>query len=450
MADDDRLTGEAAMRELALDLLRDLPCGIAVSDPDGNLSYVNQTLADWLGHGVTDLGGRPQLSSLLTVPGRIFLQTHVMPMLRIQGFAREIACQLLRDGGPPLQVLLNAVLRKDAHGQPVRIDYSIFDASERSIYESQLRRARQEAEELAAIVRSSPNAILRVAGDGSVQAWNAGAEAHFGVGGAEALGRPVEELVALPATPHWFTTRSGAEETAFEARHGNGCEYEVTIAPIDRAAKDGPDYSVIFRDVTDRKNAERHLRLMVREMDHRVKNTLTVVNAIARQTLSSEQNKPFLERLLALTRAHDALTEAHWDVVDLRLLLEMIQAEAGGADRFSFSGPPVTLQPRQMTSLSMIFHELTTNALKYGSLSDGQGRIDTRHFFEGGDRPNRLIFEWVETGGPPVARVPGKSGFGSRMIRLLVQSEFAGAVETEYDAAGLRYRLTLNFPDAAN
>ncbi|MHA6344585.1 sensor histidine kinase [Roseivivax sp. CAU 1761] len=426
---------------MAAELLEDAPCGIVVTAPDGELRYVNATLAGWLGLPVGGEGGRRRLGDLLTLPGRLYFETHIAPMMRLQGFVREISCALRCEDGSALPVLLSGVTRRDAAGIPARMDYTIFDARERSAYEGELRAARHAADELAAIIRTSPNAILRVEADGRVGSWNLGAERMMGLPPEAAIGRPVAEVIALAGRPGWFAeaaARREAGETVFETRIASGAEVELTLAPI--AASDPltpPAWSVILRDISARKAAERQLRMLVGEMKHRIKNTLGVVCSIARQTLPAEASGDFIARLQALSRAHDALAEGSAAGADLGQLLARTAEEAGGPERCRVEGPAVRLTERQATSLAMALHELVTNAMKYGALSVAGGVVSVRYGWEGapGDGPVRLC--WQERGGPPVTP-PTRRGFGTRMIALVLQAELAAEVRFDFPAEGCR------------
>ncbi|MHA6287079.1 sensor histidine kinase [Maricaulis sp. CAU 1757] len=435
----------------ARELLEDAPCGMVVTNADGVLLYANQTLMRWLGRpGLLD-NGPLRLPDLLDVPGRIYFETHLAPMLHLQGHVREIACRMKRPGADDLPVLLNGVARADADGAITRVDYTLFDARERTSYETALREARREAEDLAAIVRSSPNAIIRVDARGRVRSWNRGAERLTGLAAGQALGESITKVLELDAGEDWLTDcrdRVPADgEHVFEARLGADVEVEVTLACV--GARDpeqaGTDLALIVRNVTARKQAERHLELMVAEMDHRVKNTLSVVSAIARQTLTSAESQAFTHRLRALVQAHDVLTRAHWGPVDLGELLKATSDEAGGADRLSFEGPRVVLAPREATTFAMLLHELVTNALKYGALSAPGGTVRVDYSVEGDEdgENRRVLMAWRESGGPPVA-APTRKGFGSTLIKTIFAREFRAEVDMDYAPNGLVGRI--DFP----
>ncbi len=439
------------MSDLAAEILEHAPCGIAVCDVDGTLRLANRTLRFWIGDdGVVEEGRR--LQELLTAPGRIYYETHIAPMLRLQGFVREIACQLAQREGGARNVLLNAVLRKAEGNGSDRLDVTIFDATERSEYERTLRQARYEAEQLASVVRSSPNAILRISENGDVITWNAAAERLFDVTAAAAEGRSIRDLIRLQDDPRWFDRTAkladSKGEQHFQAAHETGRDLEITICPIGEpeVATGRRDYSVILRDVSDRVRAERHLKLVVAELKHRVKNTISVVSGIARQTfrpaVSAEQFDIFADRLAALSRAHDLLTEEHWESVGLSDLIEIVATEAGGPARFRAEGPDIRLPAQVATGLSMVLHELTTNALKYGALSAAEGVVSV--VWTVCPESRALELSWEERGGPPVAE-PERRGFGTKLIELMIAEKPGSEATIDYAREGLRCRLNLQY-----
>ncbi|PSK86853.1 PAS domain S-box-containing protein [Limimaricola soesokkakensis] len=428
--------------DVAAELIEDAPCGIAVTDPDGRLQYINATLSNWLALNARPERPRRRLSELLTLPGRMYYETHMAPMMRLQGYVREISCALEVEGGPPLPVMLSGVARRDAGGSFTRFDYTIFDARERRVYEEELRHAQREADELAAIVRSSPNAILRVDAAGRVRRWNAGATQLFGLDAEAALGRQVDKVIPFEDRPNWFTASVApgcdGPEILFEAVHGCGRAFEVTLAPIgERGLPGEEDWSVILRDVSRRYAAEQHLRVMVDEMKHRVKNTLGVVSGIARQSLGRDEAAQFVSRLQALSQAHDALTATDGTGAELHDLLDFARREAGGAARLHINGPPVRLGARQATSLSMALHELVTNALKYGALSRAEGHVQVDLDIED---DGRLRLLWREHGGPPVVP-PTRRGFGTKMIGLVLKAELGAEVSFDFDPSGFCFQV---------
>ncbi|MDE3744304.1 PAS domain S-box protein [Methylobacterium komagatae] len=201
-------------------------------------------------------------------------------------------------------------------------------------------------------------------------------------------------------------------------------------------------------DITERKKAEKHQRLLTAELQHRVKNTLAMVQAIASQTLRGatdidEAREAFSARLISLGRAHDILTQASWtaapivDVVEGALSVHR-QADAS---RIRVNGPNVLLGAKPALSLALALHELATNAAKYGALSTANGAVDLRwHVVHEGEQP-RFCLTWTEQGGPPILSQPTRRGFGSRLIERSFASEVGGEVRLTYAPTGLVCRL---------
>lgn len=197
-------------------------------------------------------------------------------------------------------------------------------------------------------------------------------------------------------------------------------------------------------DVTSRKTAETHLRLMVNELNHRVKNSLAIVQAIAAQTLRSENvpdhvRESLTDRLMALSKAHDVLTDEKWSGAGLHELAQQAATPYGADDgeRFVVSGPPVNLPPKTAIAVALAFHELATNAAKYGALSvpDGQVRVSWRTSRPKGE-PRRLHLTWQEVGGPPVVE-PQNTGFGARLITRGLAAELQGEVKLTFPPTGV-------------
>jgi PAS domain S-box-containing protein len=195
-------------------------------------------------------------------------------------------------------------------------------------------------------------------------------------------------------------------------------------------------------DIHERKVAEEHQRLLINELNHRVKNTLASVQAIAFQTLKgdvplAEARARFEARLLALSAAHNLLTEENWVGASLeRVVKDATEHLAGDSARFDIAGEPLRLAPRAALALAMALHELGTNAAKYGALSVEGGRVSIAWTAE----DDRLRLEWRESGGPPV-EPPTRRGFGSRLIERGLEADLGGRAALRFDPAGLRCEI---------
>lgn len=198
-------------------------------------------------------------------------------------------------------------------------------------------------------------------------------------------------------------------------------------------------------DVTDTVQAAERQKLMIDELNHRVKNTLATVQSIAMQTARSHEDprsfaETFQSRILSLSHTHDLLTRSHWEGADLREVLEH-ETTAHGLHRLTLNGPNVALDPAMAVSLGMIFHELATNAAKYGALTPGDGRVLVDWSLADLTDPQLVIF-WRETGGPSVAQ-PERRGFGSRLIERNVRHDLAGTVQMHYRDDGFTAEIAI-------
>jgi PAS domain S-box-containing protein len=195
-------------------------------------------------------------------------------------------------------------------------------------------------------------------------------------------------------------------------------------------------------DIEERKAAEEHQRLLINELNHRVKNTLASVQGIAFQTLKgeiplAEARARFEARLMALSSAHNLLTEENWGGASLeRVVKDAVEHLAGEAGRFDVAGAPLRLAPRAALALAMALHELGTNAAKYGALSVEGGLISIAWTQDG----ERLRLEWRERGGPPV-ETPRRRGFGSRLIERGLRADLGGTAALHFDREGLRCEI---------
>jgi PAS domain S-box-containing protein len=202
-------------------------------------------------------------------------------------------------------------------------------------------------------------------------------------------------------------------------------------------------------DISERKKAESQQKILIDELNHRVKNTLATVQSLAGQTARHADSlddfgRRFQERLVAMARAHDLLTKRQWREAPLETLTREVLGPLIDpvANRVQIIGPPIDLKPRAALSLTMALNELGTNAIKYGALSrsEGQLSIEWRLSNEGGE--TKIDLEWREKGGPPVVP-PSRRGFGSRLMERCIEGDLDGKIELAFEPSGVRCRMSL-------
>jgi two-component sensor histidine kinase len=223
---------------------------------------------------------------------------------------------------------------------------------------------------------------------------------------------------------------------------------ELTALRYERDARN------LAREVAkEREHAQEHQKLLINELNHRLKNTLMVVQSLAYETLARADVSPaaleeFIDRLHALAEAHDLLTSVNWEAANLSAVIAQavsIYCTGVAKPRVRWRGPNVLLIPKTALSLSMAFHELTTNAAKYGALSNRFGSIDVSWTVEHGASMNRLKLLWEEIDGPAVAAPSGR-GFGSRLIEVGLARELHGTAKLHFVPTGLLCTIDTPIP----
>ncbi|SDB60921.1 PAS domain S-box protein [Belnapia rosea] len=288
---------------------------------------------------------------------------------------------------------------------------------------------------------------------------------------ARLVGRPVEEIVGRPFSDfvHPDDRAEDLEEFQRVCRgeapgHEVAKRYvrpdgsvrwtELTSAPVCDDAGRIVRTVAIVQDVTERRAAEERQALLVREVDHRAKNVLAVVQAALRLTPKGDTEayaKAVEGRVMALARAHTLLAAGRWTGARLRALLEselaaflsVTETDAGGGQRAELHGPDILLPPTSAQALSIALHELATNAIKHGALSAPGGRISVSWRIAGETDRGTLWLRWSEAGGPPVAGQPERRGFGSRVIEATIRDQLGGMVRAAWEPGGLIYDLTM-------
>ena len=292
-----------------------------------------------------------------------------------------------------------------------------------------------------------PVALL-LAPNGTVINANAAAVTTFRHAASEMVGHPFWQVVSNgdnePTAERIHKAIESAargEDVRFDFSIQNDDDQQVLDLWIRRKPSTG-NLVVSAVDVTARYEGEQTQRLLMRELDHRMKNMLQVVQAVIRRTARSRNSVGDFERSLtgrlgAMSRAHDLLAGQRWHGADIDEIVRQETGHFSGSGAIQVSGPHLRLNPKAALSLALVIHELGTNALKYGALSSQQGRVDVNWRADRDNLGRRaLVFQWAESGGPPV-QPPSNRGFGSMLVERSISYELDGSATLDYRPQGL-------------
>jgi PAS domain S-box-containing protein len=311
---------------------------------------------------------------------------------------------------------------------------------------------RQSEARTDALLAASLDAIVIMDAQGCFLEYNAAAEAMFGHRRADVLGKPIADLIIperLRDAHHQGMTRYLATGTGpvvnqrveLPALRANGDEFPVEIGIVPIAAEGDTAFIGFIRDISDRKQAERRREVLLKELAHRSNNLLTVVRAIMHRTLKDHAAGPAQEildrRITALARSHAALAANPAGASFRQLVAEEVE---GFSDRVQAEGPDLHLNAAASQTLTLIIHELATNATKHGALSTESGRVDVRWSVDP-TPPQSFHFEWRERGGPAVM-APTRTGFGRVVLEQISATDFQATPIMTFAPEGLHYQIT--------
>ncbi len=319
---------------------------------------------------------------------------------------------------------------------------------------TETNRADIARQRLAAIIESSDDAIISKDLTGTITSWNRGAERLFGYSEAEAVGKSVTMLIPdnqVDEEPRIIASIQRGEqidhyETVRRRKDGTLVDISLTVSPVRNAEGKIIGASKIARDITERRRSQEQQNLILGEIKHRIRNTLATVQAISAQTMRSataDERSAFAARLRTLAAAHDLLTLEKWNQA---LLGEVVSkalepfVEEHRA-RFDSQGPSLSLNANNALLVAMALHELATNAIKYGALSNKRGSVQIAWNVLPGNA-DRMRLTWRETGGPPV-EPPSRKGFGSLLIEMAFQDR-GGSSRIDFEPQGLVCTLELD------
>jgi PAS domain S-box-containing protein len=326
------------------------------------------------------------------------------------------------------------------------------------------RQAEMASEQLAAIVESSDDCVLTKDLNGIITSWNRGSERLFGYTAEEAIGKPV--TILMPADRQdeeagiLARIRRGERidhyETIRRRKDGSGIDISLTVSPLKNSKGEIIGASKIARDIGERRRAQEQQHLLLREMDHRVKNLFALSSGVvalsARSATTPEELASAVqERLAALARAH-ALTLPKADGAEsraersttLHALIETISSPYNGRPgqdraRVAVRGVDVPIVGGLVTSFALLLHEFATNAAKYGALSTPAGYVDV----ECSENNGLFVLTWKERGGPRVEHPGNGEGFGTLLGHATVKEQLGGEISRDWNPEGLKIRLSI-------
>lgn len=430
-------------------LIEALPVAVYTTDAEGRITSFNQAAVDLWGQspppGSTWCGS----FKLFTVEGEP-LRHDQCPMaqsLKDGAPVRGARAILERPDGTRVPFMPYPTPLRDQAGKIIGGVNVLIDLSDRAGSEI-------DAARLAAIVSSSDDAIISKTLDGNITTWNVGAERIFGYAANEMIGQSILKVIPpeLQSEEKDIIARLARGEriehfeTVRLAKDGKRIDISLTVSPIRDGTGRIVGASKVARDVSERRRAEDVQRLLIDELNHRIKNTLATVQAIATQTLRRSGNASdfvtsFNGRILALSRAHGLLTGGSFQGADiLQLVREQLMLGGDGDPRIAWSGPSLTLEAQAALHLALVLHELGTNARKHGALSSPNGRVLVSwEVHTNGGR--KLALKWEERGGPPV-KAPSSRGFGTILIEQSLQAH-GGEVAVNYAEIGVTCHIAL-------
>lgn len=296
---------------------------------------------------------------------------------------------------------------------------------------------------------------------GRILLFNAAAERSFGYSAAEVIGKDVSILL-----PQRYRAEHADEVRAFGLGHGdsdrlmghqrevrglrkNGKEF-AGEATVSRHLLDGRTIlTVVHRDITERKEIEEQREAVAHELDHRIRNVISVVSALVSLTAKSassvaEFRDSLQTRLSGLAATQTFLARGKGAGADLNALLvaELAHYRASGGENVHINGPTVAIRPSAVQPLALAVHELATNSAKYGAFSEPGGSVTITTDISGPPDARQFSLEWRETGGPPV-QPPDRQGFGTLLIQQMIERVFHGAVQYDHRRDGLVCRMVM-------
>jgi PAS domain S-box-containing protein len=430
-------------------ILDSLPIAVYTTDRTGTITYYNRAAAEFAGR-------EPEIGKdewcvtyrLFTADGKELPHAEC-PMaiaLKEKRPVRNVEAFAQRPDGTLVPFLPFPTPILDENGELTGAVNMLLDLTA-------LKKAEEAGSHLAAIVESSFDAIVSKDVNGVIKSWNRAAERLFGYTADEIIGKPVTTLIPadhLDEEPQILARiRSGERVESYETirrrKDASLVPVSLTVSPVRDASGHIVGASKIARDISAAKESEHRIHMLMREVNHRVKNQYSVILSMIRETNKRSESPEVFERqvrdrIMALARSHDLLVSADWKGATI---FELVLAQAkpfGNEDRISMSGPSITLSPNAVQYLGMAFHELATNSAKYGVLSGNKGRIAVAWNVVESNGEKSVRLTWNETDGPEVQKV-ASGGFGTVVLKRVAPQAVSGAADLQFGLNGVVWTL---------
>ncbi|WP_095204139.1 PAS domain S-box protein [Mesorhizobium carmichaelinearum] len=430
-------------------ILDALPVAIYTTDQHGTITYYNRAAADLAGTEPKVGKDKWCVTFKLFTPDGKELPHDECPMaiaLKENRPVRNQEAIARRPDGSFFPFLPYPTPLRDEHGNLIGAVNMLLDLTDR-------QRAEEVRQHLSEIVESSFDAIVSKDLNAIIKSWNRGAERLFGYTADEAIGRPVTMLIPdnlQDEEPRILgRIRRGERvetyETIRQRKDGSLVPVSLTVSPMRNATGRIIGASKIARDITSARENEHRIRMLMREVNHRVKNQYSVILSMIRETnkrseTPSQFESQVRERIMALSRSHDLLVSADWKGATINELLAAQARPFPRGDVIDMSGPSLVLSPNAVQYLGIAFHELATNSAKYGVLSGDKGQIAVTWSVSGSRASRTFHLTWAETDGPMVQTI-GHGGFGTVVLKRVAPAAVSGQGNLECGPHGITWSL---------
>ena len=425
--------------------------GIAHVAPDGSWLRANEYLCSITGYSREELLSKSFQD--ITHPADLEADlAQLRRMLSGEINSYKMEKRYLRKDGSIVWVRLTVSAVRNAEGAAEYFISVVEDISGQKRAQEALR---ENEERYRSIVATSLDTIVVIDEAGCIQSVNPAAEGMLGYKAGELLGRNVSMLMPEPyraahdgylaaylKTGHAKIIGIGRE---VEAQRKDGSRFPADLAVTEWQSGGKRYFTGTLHDITERKRFEEQIQLLMREVDHRARNLLTLVHTVARRTAATTPAdfvQRFGERIQALSASQDLLTRNEWRGADLG---ELVRSQLSHfrdliGTRIEVLGTPLVVCARAAQAIGMALHELATNAGKYGALSNAHGRVEIGWGIARAGETETFVMTWREHDGPPVAP-PATQGFGTTVIGRVVIESLEAHVELSYPVTGLVWRL---------